>query len=300
MYKMRKRFTFSLFFIFSLISNVFSQVNKPIVQNISAKLLDTNKIEITWSIPEKFNATNLFIYRNVKPFSTVEQLYQLKPIAKLTPNSNVYVDNVSNFRTYYYLVLASISKDELYDIILPSVNATIKGVKITKQNEKSDSNNILLEKNYAPGVMRELPLPYLGNISDLTKKPNKLNKNVIEAGKSLELKTRQTKNKKLSPYYFEEDLVTPLGGDDYFLFEILSNSFIKENYANSITEFQDFLSVNRSESTTNRAVFYLGQALYYSENYRHAISMFLFVEEVYPALSRKWINSSLDLYKIQN
>ena len=79
MYKMRKRFTFSLFFIFSLISNVFSQVNKPIVQNISAKLLDTNKIEITWSIPEKFNATNLFIYRNVKPFSTVEQLYQLKP-----------------------------------------------------------------------------------------------------------------------------------------------------------------------------------------------------------------------------
>ena len=26
----------------------------------------------------------------------------------------------------------------------------------------------------------------------------------------------------------------------------------------------------------------------------------LFVEDVYPALSRKWINSSLDLYKIQN
>ena len=129
------------------------------------------------------------------------------------------------------------------------------------------------------------------------KKPSKLSAEVVNAGKSLAGKTSIQKEK-LEPYYFDEDITSPSGGDDYYLFEILKNSFVKKNYEASIIELKKFLSVNRSEETTNRAAFYLAQSQYFTGNYRSALTMFLFTQDTWPILCKKWINSTLDFYTI--
>ena len=99
-------------------------------------------------------------------------------------------------------------------------------------------------------------------------------------------------------FTLSEDIVSPSGGDEYYLFEILKTYFVKKDYKSAVEAFNDFLRVNRSDETTNRTVFYLGQAHYFLGNYRTALTMFLYTEEFFPVLSKKWINSTLDFYKI--
>ena len=102
----------------------------------------------------------------------------------------------------------------------------------------------------------------------------------------------------LSPHIFEEDMVSPSGGDEYLLFEVLKTTFIKKKYEESAASLQRFLAQNRSQAVTERANFYLGESYYYSGRFPEALNFFLTLQERYPALSKKWIESTLDLYQI--
>ena len=67
------------------------------------------------------------------------------------------------------------------------------------------------------------------------------------------------KSTKISePYVFEEDLISPDGGDDFLLFEILRDSFIQKKYSKSEEQLKKLISTNRAKSVTERAKFYLG------------------------------------------
>ena len=102
----------------------------------------------------------------------------------------------------------------------------------------------------------------------------------------------------LIPYIFEEDLISPDGGDDFLLFEVLRNNFIQKKYSDSVVQLKKLLGTNRSEKVTNRARFYLGQSYYFQENYQEAVKNFLPVYDIYPELAKKWIDSSLDLMQV--
>ena len=71
----------------------------------------------------------------------------------------------------------------------------------------------------------------------------------------------ETMHKMLSPYVFEEDLISPDGGDDYLLFDVLKTTFIKRKYAD-------------------------------------AVNAFLYAADAYPSLAKKWIDSSLDFMQL--
>ena len=100
----------------------------------------------------------------------------------------------------------------------------------------------------------------------------------------------------LPVHIFEEDLVSPAGGDEYLLFEILKTYFIKKQYTESITALRKFLAQNRTKSVADRASFYLGESYYYTGNFPAALTRFLALEDTYPELTRRWIDSSLDLF----
>ena len=89
-------------------------------------------------------------------------------------------------------------------------------VKRPEKAQKKSEEQIAAEtpKLYTDGTIRELPLPYIDLIGDFEKKPSKLSAEVVNAGKSLAGKTSIQK-KKLEPYYFDEDITSPSGGDDY-------------------------------------------------------------------------------------
>lgn len=296
-------FVIALTSVFSVFSDDFSKnQSRPIVEMISAVPVSTNKIKITWKLPKSnLEIDSFLVYKSKRPFSLSVSESDTN-IAKLSAKSSSYIDTAKDFGEYYYTVLAKLKDGSIYNIVLPSINATVKGVAVTKPVKPVEPSQEELEakkeKIYPKGTNREVPLPYLDLVKDLEKKPNKLSAKVMKAGKELAGSTQKTKKEKLSPYFFEVDLYSPYGGDDFYLFEILKNHFVKKDYKTSVTELQKFLSVNRSEETTNRAAFYLAQSQYFLGNYRHALSMFLFTEDSYPVLSKKWINSTLDFYSV--
>lgn len=298
-----KPFSFILLFFlqtFSFAQDKAKPSSRPIVDMLCASAVSTDKIRLTWKLPQNFNAVSILVFKDTVPVNS-KSVEKLSPIAELSQKTQQYIDTVTDFNEYYYAVLAKLSDGTLYNVVLPSINATVKAVAVKRPEKarKKSEEQIAAEtpKLYTDGTIRELPLPYIDLIGDFEKKPSKLSAEVVNAGKSLAGKTSIQKEK-LEPYYFDEDITSPSGGDDYYLFEILKNSFVKKNYEASIIELKKFLSVNRSEETTNRAAFYLAQSQYFTGNYRSALTMFLFTQDTWPILCKKWINSTLDFYTI--
>lgn len=150
------------------------------------------------------------------------------------------------------------------------------------------------EKKYEDGISRELPLPFLDLSEGKESGQNYFSETTLQ--KVRELGVSGKKNiKKLDAYYFEEDLISPDSGDDYLLFDILKNHFIQKKYDTAASQLERLISANIADSTKNRAYFYLGESYYLSGKYKDAIKYFVQVEDVYPSLSKKWLDSSLDL-----
>lgn len=278
----------------------YAQTVRPIVKGIEVNLVSNAQVRVSWKLPQGFSANAILIFRDTQPFISKNQVVTTSPIAQVKPDSTYYVDRLINYKEVFYAVIAKKDDGTLYDVVLPSINATVTGIRAKRETVKQEDDRELSqvqEKVYADGQLRELPLPYL-EMLDEQHKPNPLRKEVIAAGEKLAGEHVARHIEILPPYIFEEDMVAPAGGDDYFLFEILKEYFIRKDYRNSVEYLQKFLSVNRTDSVTNRAVFYLAESNYYRKNYRQALNQFLFVEEDYPALAKKWIESTLDLYQM--
>ena len=70
----------------------------------------------------------LKLYRTTKPISTYKQLSDKDKIADLSPNTNSYIDNLFDFKEYYYTLIAC--TPEPNTLIFASMNTTTSSVKI--------------------------------------------------------------------------------------------------------------------------------------------------------------------------
>lgn len=296
---MKKNVIFIVFTLFFAGFSLFADsTNRPIIRDIKAEIVSSNKVKVSWTISKNLNASSLVVYKSTEPIATKSQLYSLRPLGEVPPRAIAFTDTLTTYHDYYYAVIAKNSDGSLYDVVLPSINATANGIKAPRQEKKTEIIPEDPEKLYPAGTMREVPLPYLDMIDDLYKKPNKLDDIVLKRGKELSKGHKAPPKTPLNPYFFEEDMIRAPAGDEYYLFEILKTTFVKKDYKNAAAQLKTFLSVNRSEKVTDRAVFYLGQCQYYMQNYKQAVNLFLYTEDSHPALSKKWIESCLDLYKL--
>ena len=294
-----KRF-FSVIFLFSsiLLPNFAQTVSpRPVLTAINAKKIGVNKIQLTWNIPEKFNAASIAIFRSTSQIQQRSTISAEKPVAEVPAHTTTYTDTLKHFGDYYYALVARDKNGDLFNMLFPTVNATAKAVSLLPPDDYYDFP-AEPEEQYVPGFLRELPLPYLDLISDLDIKPTPMTAKAKNAGKTLAGKYAVKKPKLLNPYIFQEDMVLSPEGDDFFLFESLKTYFIKKDYKGSITDLRNFLRITREQPVMMRAAFYLAESHYYCKNYRHALELFLFVEDEFPELSKKWIDSTLDFYKI--
>lgn len=293
-----------IFILISLILPIcaFSQ-SRPIIENLEANSTELYKIKLTWTLPSMPSPKieKLFIYRDSKQITSYSQISNLNPIATLDKNSTFYIDNVQNTNEYFYSIIAE-TNDGPYKIIIPSINSTLNGIMPLFKNTSNTSNqNIQHKETFTinQNSKRVFPLPQINFDKNNDSKNNKitLGKKAIDAGNELG-KGYNKKNYISKIHVFEEDLICPEGGDEYFLFRILKESFVKNNFATSVENLTDFLSVYRNKETTSRAIFYLAESYYFSGNYEKAIYHFLAVKDIYPELTKKWLDSSLDLYKL--
>jgi hypothetical protein len=100
----------------------------------------------------------------------------------------------------------------------------------------------------------------------------------------------------LTRHIFSEDQTEPQGGDDYLLYRILQESWLKYRYTDARATLTSFLAQRREAAATGRATFYLAEAEYFMGNYAEALNLFLTVQDSFPQLSGKWIDSCIDLY----
>lgn len=287
-------------FVFLLFSSLIfadskNAVNsRPIVQNIRAVAASSSKINVTWTLPQnpEPKITKILVYRSKIPVTSFDQIKNETPAATLLADTTGWTDNLTDYSDYFYAVIAY--TDEPYDLILVSINSTVAGVHINYAQNQNDETVLEEEKKYEDGISRELPLPFLDLSEGKESGQNYFSETTLQ--KVRELGVSGKKNiKKLDAYYFEEDLISPDSGDDYLLFDILKNHFIQKKYDTAASQLERLISANIADSTKNRAYFYLGESYYLSGKYKDAIKYFVQVEDVYPSLSKKWLDSSLDL-----
>ena len=279
--------------------NLYAQkvMARPVCTAISAQKIGLNKIQLKWNIPSDFNAASIAIFRSTSQIQQKSSISAEKPVAEVPAQTTSYTDTLTHYGDYYYALIARDKNGDLFNMLLPTVNATVKAVSLIPPDDYIEIASTP-EDQYIPGFLRELPLPYLDLISDLNIPPTKMGAKAKNEGKILAGKYAVKKTKLLSPYIFEEDMVFSPEGDDFFLFESLKTYFIKKDYKGSVKDLREFLSLTRDPAVMIRAIFYLAESHYYCKDYRKALELFLFVEDEYPELSKKWIDSTLDFYQI--
>lgn len=279
-------------FALTVLFSAFIFAERPIVQDIQTQAGKESKINVSWSLPKNPDKpiTKYLIYRSSQQINSYLMLEDLTPIAEVSPLSTGYTDSVSDFKDYFYAVIAV--TDKPYDFVLLSFNSTVNGTHVAIKTDAKEPERYEIEKLYPEGSLRETPLPYI-DIIDSIVKPDIISDATVEKTSSL-VDSSKKKKTLLSQYIFEEDLISPDSGDDYFLFEILKNSFVQKKYNEAISQLNKLIGTNISESTRNRAYFYLGESEYLLGHYENAVKIFVKIEHCYPVLAKKWLDSSLD------
>ncbi len=289
---MKKTFSIIGLLFFSFI--LFAE--KPIVRDIQAEAGKGNKINIFWTLPEnpEKEISSFFIYRDTRQIASYAQIKNISPIAQIDSNFSGYTDLVKDYNDYFYCVLA-VTKDSSvpYDLILLSFNSTVKGVHISMNTQQKEPQKQEKEKLYYEGTLRETPLPFIDIVENSLQPEPTVSEEAAFAAQTLTNKTKK-REPVLKPYIFEEDLISPDGGDDYLLFEILKQYFVHKNYDEAIVQLNKLAGTNIKDSTRSRVYFYIGECEYLTGEYEKAVKSFVKVQDVYPTLARKWINSSLD------
>ena len=278
-----------------LFVSVFLFAEQPIVHNIRSEAGKGYKINIFWTVPDnpEKEITGFLVYRDTRHIASYSQIKNITPIATLTADYTGYTDTVSDFNDYFYCVITLTEETKTpYDLILLSYNSTVKGVHLAINTKQSEPVKEEKEKLYYEGTSRETPLPFIDMQNDLIVQPT-ISDETASITESLITKKGQ-KQPLLKPYIFEEDLISPDGGDDYLLFDILKQYFVQKNYKETITQLHKLAGTNIKDTTRNRVYFYIGEAEYLMGEYENAVKSFVKVQNVYPTLAKKWINSALD------
>ncbi len=289
----QKLFALFAFFSIFLCAHAFSQSSRTVCAKIHAEQISLNTIRLTWNIERTQGVRSLLIFRDERPIES-RSLKNLEPIAEISPSATAYTDTVQFYGFYCYCVAARFSDGEIERIILPAINASASGVRIAREEKIERENEE--PRLYPEGTLREQPLPRIAMFEREPERRKSIGEDARTSAK--ELSAPPPARKKLAPYIFEEDLIESKSGDDYVLFQILKTSFIRKRYQESAEKLRDFLRVNRGENATNRATFYLAESYHFLGNQKQAISCFVKTADAYPALSRKWIDESLDEYSI--
>ncbi len=288
---MKKSFFVAVIFI--ALSFCLNAQNKPIVTDIQAVPAKGTRINVYWTLPQnpEPKITKLLIYRDTRPISSYNQLSGAYFLAELPPESCGYTDTVSDYNDYFYAVIAF--TDRPFDLILVSMNSTVEGVHlIAPQPKDIEPKKKEEEKLYTDGAMRETPLPFLNYVEGQGEAL--ISDEVAQQALQFSGYSTKTGLTPVSPYFFEEDLISPDSGDDFLLFQVLKNTFVQEKYEESIVLLNKLNGTNISESVRNRVLFYIAEAYFFTGDFEEAAKCFVKVAHVYPLQTKIWMNYTLD------
>ena len=229
-------------------------------------------------------ARNAILYRSTQPVQSPQDL--LNAVIVQSGIVSPFVDFPVPGISWYYAI---IFEDDIASGnmgIKPGINATVSAVTISGQDQER--------------AIRPIPLPILtlrDTISGGLFIADIPNHTPLSAQTSETLRNTQIPVKAplvlKNPRVFTVDLAAPAGGEDSALIQIVMEYFLKFEWETARVSLQHYLSLPRSKEIEARARFYLGQALYYTANYREALIVFLSFRSQYPDEANVWIDAVL-------
>ena len=228
---------------------------------------------------------NAILYRSIQPVQRPQDL--LNAVIVQSGIVSPFTDSPVPGLSWYYAI---IYEDEIASgnmRIRPGINTTVSAVTIQSGDNQERSIRpiplpilTLRDTVYSGFFIAEIPIEtvlsaYVSEMLANTRMPNKA---------PLQLK---------DPRVFSIDLTSPLSGEDSSLFQIVTEQFLRFEWETARVNLQNYLSLPRSRDIESRARFYLGQALYYTANYREALMEFLSFRSQYPGEAGKWIEAIL-------
>ena len=282
--------------------------SKPIVLHITASASETDgEISVRWQMDKQStqSVSRLLVFRSTDGIiKTIDE--NAVPHAVLSAGSTEYRDKVSDTSsTYYYAVIAEQSDGSAYNIVIPSVNATLTGVTLALSAQPlttNDEKELFTEPSpvpvKTPVTLRKRPLPRLNILPNIVPEQNAYPKSgeIQSNYNAYDISTDENIKADILEQEKNDEL---LSGDDYTLFAIINERFTPKDWENAEKDLRRFLHINRSEEVNARAFFYLGQALYFNGKYRQALECFQNSQRFFPVLSKKWSERALDRYRTE-
>jgi hypothetical protein len=236
---------------------------------------------------------NTVLYRSVQPIQKPEDL--LRAVIVQSGLTSPFVDfPVPGIPCYY----AVIFEDELPRgsvTIIPGTNATTRAVELSTRSGRVGLPGANAELRSIPLPMMALnyAVPGIDNFPEVST-PIPLSSQAASAILDIRVKEPESAAPK-NPRAFHQDLQEDDNSlwEEYSLKTIVEGPFLARNWPAVITEINRFLSLPRSDLTTARARFYLGQGLYFSAQYQEALFEFLVVKTKFPKEANEWIEATL-------
>ena len=240
------------------------------------------------------DSENVTLYRSIRPISAMADL--LGAVIVQSGIKSPFTDQASAGIPYYYAVIPD---DELLRgtvSIEQGRNSTARAVQISTPESGQDNRSI-----------RSMPLPNISvqaaipGLSAYTEVPS-ITAISPEASNALGdiPRAAQTEPAAKRPRLFARDTEPPAaGGEEYFLYSIVTRLFITGNWDAAREELQNFLALPRLPEVSARARFYLGQCYYFLRMPRESLFEFLAIQDRYPAEAADWIRSSLSMIAYQ-
>lgn len=299
-------FTFYALLIFTAFP--LSAASRPLVTNIKSEIGSNGTIVLSWTMPnfddgvdEDSKIDEVLVFRSTHPITSFDEIKSIAPKAAINLRSSWVDKSPPKGECFYAVILVSGGKR--FPLIIPSVNATVTGIKAVKKTRR---HNIPPVEDDGISSRRNIPLPSAA----IQKKD--MGSEVQDSSIELSLQGKRIEENTLSPYIFSEDLVEPESGEEVFLFDILKTAFIKRKYTDAAASLSRLLRTNMTRSVTTRCTFYLGECYYFIGEYNKAIEQFLNARdyslddalspspplESVPLLSGVWIDSSLLLMSL--
>ncbi len=284
-----------------------AQSGRPLVTGIKTQI-DTSSITLSWQLPSESQQKNVLsyvIFRSQKPYATGDSITDDIPLATVPVRTQIYKDSVTTATVWYYCVIAKLTDGSLYDVIIPTANATATGAAIPSPEVTGLSSRDLFEERESAVIaapqdteipLRSTPLPYLHIIKNEKESPEVIPPYVVANADKLGRDAKKNPEK-TERFIFERDTKDTSNGDDYTLYAILATYFTKGDYGAAEAGLRTFLQTNHGIDITARSTIYLGQTLYFQGKYKDALTCFLSTEGVYPAISKRWIQLCLDAYE---
>ncbi|HNY20973.1 MAG TPA: hypothetical protein PKO22_02375 [Treponemataceae bacterium] len=238
-----------------------------------------DSVILTWTASIK--GKNLIIYRATAPFSGINSLPQAVVISASSEISVPFIDYPVPGVAYYYAI---IDEDELRTASVKftgGVNTNVSPVEVPYSYAKVKRSKLT--------ALRPMPLPYLNPSRKVERVKVTFSRPTEDAIAALTRRETSVVSATRVPYVFRSDLESTSGGEEYTLRQIVETNFRSSSWKAAITELTGFLSVRRSSETAARAHFYLGEAYYFSGNYRQGVLEFLLSQDRYYNQSREWI-----------